>query len=400
MKELKNFDTGVIVASTLYYEKKNFVEFCTLFDSLNVVDVFLSEYVKATNRALKAGSFDKLPAEPDKRKNKLVKIYRAQLSIIPDKYTREKCLDKFNDAIDYDSDLELSEELVYRYCWSEFVDRVRTEDDSDTSFQDKLTIKPTVPTLDDKKIVPLSEVVVDKKTDETVFPTGIKSLDKLAKMRLTNFVVVAARTTVGKSLFMISQAINLALSGEKILYVSLEESQEEIKKRVDAYCFGMSREKIETVFSNFVVCNPDTGNPDVIFDMIENNAEDLGIRVVFIDYIQLMRHNGMNEFDSLRRLTREFKLFAIKNKILLVTASQVRRDAEIVGSSLTTLYGSSTLEADANIIILIEPVRKQNVRINNKTAVNLVVAKNRNGEQGTIENATIDYSTGKIMEGE
>lgn len=62
------------------------------------------------------------------------------------------------------------------------------------------------------------------------------------------------------------------------------------------------------------------------------------------------------------------------------------------------MYGSSTIEADANVVIMLEPVRHQNVRINNTTAIAIIVAKNRTGAQGKIDNVIIDYSRGHIIE--
>lgn len=394
-KSLESLDSEVFVTSTLYYPKEELIKFVELFSMMEIIDDRLNRYVDIIREALKAGRFDNLPDDPEARKSRIIEVVKSKIATITNTTARDKFEKWFFDATQKEQDLELQEELLYRYCWSEFVDRVNSEDIKNSDFRDKLNIKPVVPDMSDNLICSLAEVeIVDEKESSTVYPTGIKPLDEMVKMRRTNFVVIAARTTVGKSLFMINQAIELASQGTQILYTSLEESRTELKKRVISHV-GLDRKKLETTLNNFIIYNPKNGSPDTIFSDIEKVIEERKIPVVFIDYIQLMKYPGMNDWDSLRILTRELKLFAIRNDVLLVTASQTRREAEVVGNSLTTLYGSSTIENDANIIIFLEPKRKANVRVNNRTAITMAVAKNRSGEQGNID-AEILYNNGHI----
>lgn len=394
-KSLESLDSEVFVTSTLYYPKEELSKFVELFSMLDIIDDRLSRYVDIIRESLKAGKFDNLPLDPEARKKNIINLVTNKIATISNTVAREKFEKWFDEACGKEQDLELQEELLYRYCWSEFVDRVNSEDIKNTDFRDKLNIKPIIPDMTDDTICALEDIdITEEKESGEIFPTGITPLDDMVKMRRTNFVVIAARTTVGKSLFMINQAINIAASGKPVLYTSLEESKSELKKRVISH-IGLDKGKEQKVMKNFFIYNPKNGSPDTIFGDIEKIIQEKKMSAIFIDYIQLMKYPGMTDWDSLRILTRELKLFAIRNNILLVTASQTRRDAEIVGNSLTTLFGSSTIEADANIIMFLEPKRKQNVRVNNRSAVTIAVAKNRSGEQGNID-AEISYSNGHI----
>lgn len=400
-RALENFNTEVFVSSTIYYEKEDIQRFLESFSNLTVIDFRLAEYIKILEKLMSSGDLDNLPKKPANRKNKIISLVSASIDSIADSKSRDKISTWFNEACEKEYDLELQDELFYRYCWSEFFDRVNREDESDTSFADKLSIRPNIPDIGRKQFQTLEDIVLpseDEDISKQVFPTGISSLDEMVQMRRTNFVVIAARASIGKSLFMINQALHNAASGNKTLYVSLEESDIELKKRMLIHIGAGDKDKYKSINKNLIIFTPSNASPNSVLDEIARQVKDKDIKLVFIDYIQLMKYPGMSDWDSLRSLTRDLKLFAIKNNILLVTASQLKREVEYTGSNLASLYGSSTIEADANVVIMLEPVRHQNVRINNTTAIAIIVAKNRTGAQGKIDNVIIDYSRGHIIE--
>lgn len=400
-RALENFNTEVFVSSTIYYEKEDIQRFLESFSNLTVIDFRLAEYIKILEKLMSSGDLDNLPKKPANRKNKIISLVSASIDSIADSKSRDKISTWFNEACEKEYDLELQDELFYRYCWSEFFDRVNREDESDTSFADKLSIRPNIPDIGRKQFQTLEDIVLpseDEDISKQVFPTGISSLDEMVQMRRTNFVVIAARASIGKSLFMINQALHNAASGNKTLYVSLEESDIELKKRMLIHIGAGDKDKYKSINENLIIFTPSNASPNSVLDEIARQVKDKDIKLVFVDYIQLMKYPGMSDWDSLRSLTRDLKLFAIKNNILLVTASQLKREVEYTGSNLASLYGSSTIEADANVVIMLEPVRHQNVRINNTTAIAIIVAKNRTGAQGKIDNVIIDYSRGHIIE--
>ena len=403
-RNLQNLDCTVIVTSSLYYERQDFEELVQLFSNLTVEDFRLRTYLDVIQSLLTAGSLDKLPTRPGSRKKKVVRLVNEKLAAIPDSQSRDRITAWFNEAAEQERDIELAQELLYRYCWADFLDRAAQQDESDIPFRDKLSIRPVIPDIGKREVKALADVVMptsQESIDSQVFETGIVSLDDIVKMRKTNFVVIAARTTVGKSLFMINQAIYNAGQGTRVLYVSLEESDVELKNRVQLHidANNSSDEAYkENVMKNFIIYTPGTSSPTTVLDESARIMRENDIGVIFIDYIQLMRYPGMSDWDSLRALTRELKLYAIKNNVLLVTASQLKREVEYTGANISSMYGSSTIENDANIILLLSSIRRESVRIDNTMAVKIDVAKNRSGQQGTVDNLLIDYSCGHIEE--
>ena len=402
-RNLQNLDCTVIVTSSLYYERQDFEELVQLFSNLTVEDFRLKTYLEVIQSLLTAGSLDKLPAKPGSRKKKVTRLVNEKLAAIPDSQSRDRITAWFNEAAEQERDIELAQELLYRYCWADFLDRAAQQDESDIPFRDKLSIRPVIPDIGKREVKALADVVMptsQESIDSQVFETGIVSLDEIVKMRKTNFVVIAARTTVGKSLFMINQAIYNAGQGTRILYVSLEESDVELKNRVQLHIDADGNDEAykENVMKNFIIYTPGTSSPTTVLDESARIMREDDIGVIFIDYIQLMRYPGMSDWDSLRALTRELKLYAIKNNVLLVTASQLKREVEYTGANISSMYGSSTIENDANIILLLSSIRRESVRIDNTMAVKIDVAKNRSGQQGTLDNLLIDYSCGHINE--
>lgn len=270
------------------------------------------------------------------------------------------------------------------------------EDKASTAFRDKLNIKPIVPDIGDEEIKCVGDIEEESEEMKEIFGTGIKFLDEVLLMRRTNFVVVAARTSVGKSLFMINQSIYNAKNGIPCIYVSLEESETEVKKRIMSHVRDAKQNEIENVKKNLFIYGAKVSSPDSIFSEVDKAIEEHGLKIVFFDYLQLMKYPNMKDFDSLRELTRELKLYATSRNVLVVTASQLKRETELMGTSLTGLFGSSTIEADANAILLMEPKRKEAVRIENKAPIIFNIAKNRSGAVKKIENIMVDYSNGHI----
>lgn len=401
MKNLDTLDNKALVSSILYYDKEEIESFMNLFDKVKILDNNLAKILEITHTLDSKNAFDNLPKKSSERKAKLISLYEKEISIIPESIEREKIEDWFDDVKEYECDIELSEELVYRYCWAEFLYRIQLADKDELPFRDKLTVSPEIPNFTNKAIEKLSEVKA-KKADispdtlnDEFYSTGIPELDDYVKMRKSNFNVIAARTTIGKSLFMYNMAVYNASKEIKVLYTSLEESKDEVLERIEKHIFGRTPEECETILDNFHIYTPDNSNPDLIFSEIERLIKEEEIGLVFIDYIQLMEYPNMGTWDSLRKLTREFKIYANRNNIMLCTASQIKREAEMMGASLTTLFGSSTLEADANTIIILDNKRKQTVRITDKSIIEANISKNRSGSQGRID-LEFDYSNGHI----
>lgn len=387
---------NVFVSSTMYYDNAELTRFCNAFSQFDIKDKFLKHYVEALNTLLKKDQSNNLGEDenPELRKLKTLALVCGVFKAIPNKKLSDDLIKQLETYANIECDISLANDLIDRYCWDAYLEQLQAADkDARISFADKLAIKPITVSREEKLVIPLSEVVVRTDNNE-IYPTNIPQLDEIVKMRRTNFAIIAARTTVGKSLFMLNHAVQIA-DYKKVLYVSLEESAEELKKRVESRYTKETPNK-RRVMNNLLLYTPDTSSPDTILSLITEVIKKEKIEVVFLDYIQLLKYNSMDDWASLRSITRELKIFANSQNVLLVTASQLKREAEYTGANMTGLFGSSTLEADANIVIILESTKRGAVRSQAQTEITINVTKNRGGQQAKLLNIPINYENGTI----
>jgi replicative DNA helicase len=101
--------------------------------------------------------------------------------------------------------------------------------------------------------------------------------------------------------------------------------------------------------------------------------------IVFVDYVQLMSAKGENRHQQISLISRGLKELALDLNVPVVSAAQLRRDAEQKQPKLSDLKESGSLEQDADVVIFIwresEPVPNVDIDL----SVKMGVAKHRNG---------------------
>jgi replicative DNA helicase len=109
-----------------------------------------------------------------------------------------------------------------------------------------------------------------------------------------------------------------------------------------------------------------------------------GARIVFVDYLTLIRHGDskMPRHERVGEVSKSLKQLAREMDIPIVALSQVGRDAEGKMPTLANLRQSGEIEEDADCIIFMH--RDRNVSSGDQT-VKIEVAKNRNGVTDNIE---------------
>lgn len=123
---------------------------------------------------------------------------------------------------------------------------------------------------------------------------------------------------------------------------------------------------------------------------MEQAVKENKVEVILLDYLSLCKFSGMDEWASLRELTSRLKRFAIEHNVLVVSCSQASRSSENHGLSLADLYGSSTIEADSDIVVGIEQREQKYDFSKNIRKGKIKILKNRDGLVGDI-NVNIDY---------
>lgn len=238
--------------------------------------------------------------------------------------------------------------------------------------------------------------------------TGFTDLDNIiGGFQPGEWVILAARPSVGKTAFVLNIHRNLAYEGIPTAMFSLEMSAELICMRLlsmeskipmtkfkEGYIDRSELPRFTKAVENIMempIYIDDTGNMD-IFELRSKAriaVKEFGVRMISIDYLQLLSLGAsvgkkMSRAEELAKISRSIKSLAKELGITIIGLSQVAREVEKRAEKkplLSDLRESGALEQDADIVIFL-------YRPNQDKDTNLItveVAKNRNGAQGKAE---------------
>jgi replicative DNA helicase len=231
-------------------------------------------------------------------------------------------------------------------------------------------------------------------------PTGLIELDKILGGYMGgDLTYVAARPGEGKTGYLIT-AFRAALQAQKHpAFFSLEMGDLSIGQRLIAQQFNMDTYKIRRgrvddweAFRNATEwlnelerddryhINEKPGVNTAYIHTVCKRLKSRGLLdIVFVDYVQLMSAKGENRHQQISLISRGLKELALDLNVPVVSAAQLRRDAEQKQPKLSDLKESGSLEQDADVVIFIwresEPVPNVDIDL----SVKMGVAKHRNG---------------------
>ncbi len=239
-------------------------------------------------------------------------------------------------------------------------------------------------------------------------PSGISRLDKMTGgFRGSQFVVVAARPSVGKSSLLTDFALAAGRSGEPAMLFTLEMSKGEVVERLIGTAASVSSTKLRTgelgpadwerisgalgALSLIPVFIDDTPNV-TLMEMrakARRQKSKTGLSLVLVDYLQLMTGplDAENRQHAISEISRGLKLLARELGVPVIAASQLNRSVEYRADKrpvLSDLRDSGALEQDSDVVIqlyreeIYHPERTKDGR------TELIVAKQRNGPTGTV----------------
>ncbi|MBF4488144.1 replicative DNA helicase [Flavobacterium sp. CSZ] len=209
--------------------------------------------------------------------------------------------------------------------------------------------------------------------------TGFHNLDKLTSgWQPSDLIIIAARPAMGKTAFVLSMARNIAIQyGHGVALFSLEMASVQLITRLISSETGLSSEKLRTgklepheweMLSTKVknlekapLFIDDTPSLS-IFDLrakCRRLVSQYGIKIIIIDYLQLMTAGGNNKGGGNREqeistISRNLKALAKELNVPVIALSQLSRAVETRGSSkrplLSDLRESGAIEQDADIV--------------------------------------------------
>ena len=369
------------------------------------MSMFLTSYKKVVDdypELLNTMSTDKFYAEP--LVNKIIE--NVEFDSFSEKIKNEfgewitEVENMFNNT-QVDNRFMLGEDCCFFYYWNSFLDKVQTINNSDKSYREKLDVKlPEIRTSVEKTRIKMSQIK-ENTFEKSNYTTGVEELDNYINLLPKNLCYVYARPSVGKSMFVLNLGLANSLRGVDVLYISLEMSPAQTKSRVltwvnngdvdsDDIAKIEDTEEFSIIDEKFTMIDSETSNGEVILSTINDFFKDYPRGIVILDSINLVKFSGITtEFGSLTKMSRALKDVCRKNDAIVVACAQAARSSETLGLSMDSLYGSSALEQDADILIGLEPTGKN--KIGDSTPIKYKITKNRDG----IKDIDIDGSINK-----
>ena len=242
--------------------------------------------------------------------------------------------------------------------------------------------------------------------------TGLKDLDtKINGLNKSDLMILAARPAMGKTSLALNIALNVAKkSGKTVAVFSLEMSKEQLAMRLLSNESFVDSQKLvtgkltEEDWMKISIASSALSQTDIRVDdnpsitVAEMNAkcrrlDNLGL--IVIDYLQLMTSaggesgGGDNRVKVVSDISRALKIMAKELNVPVICLSQLSRSSEKRGDSkrpmLSDLRESGSIEQDADEVMFIYREDYYNPDTEEKNVAELIVAKNRHGEVGTVK---------------
>ena len=273
--------------------------------------------------------------------------------------------------------------------------------------------------------------MVENNEAVTGLPTGFTDLDELiAGLHPSDFYILAARPSMGKTALALNIAENVALRGAKndeplkrVLFFSLEMSREQLVQRMICTEANLSKQELRpgkqsgateeelqsrklSIMDRIWIASDKLAGSGLYIDdtpgltIQEMRAKarrlksEAGLDLIVIDYLQLMqapnvKNNSENRQHEVSEISRGLKAIARELNVPVLALSQLSRNVEtrqVKKPMLSDLRESGSLEQDADIVMfLYREDYYKNTGAAPSHLTELIVAKHRNGPTGKID---------------
>ncbi|MCY3623355.1 MAG: replicative DNA helicase [Gammaproteobacteria bacterium] len=247
----------------------------------------------------------------------------------------------------------------------------------------------------------------------TGLATGFNDLDgKTAGFQDSDLVIIAARPAMGKTALMVNIAEHAVVADQTegaVLIFSMEQPADQLVMRMLS-----SLGRIDQTSMRWGNMSDDDWprfnsariqlreKPLYIDDTAALTPNDLrararrvkreagGLRMIMVDYLQLMRPSREqdNRTNEISEISRSLKAIAKEMKCPLVACSQLNRSLESRNDKrpyMSDLRESGAIEQDADLILFIYRDEVYNEQTEDKGVAEIIIGKQRNGPVGTIK---------------
>jgi replicative DNA helicase len=240
----------------------------------------------------------------------------------------------------------------------------------------------------------------------TGLTTGFEDIDRMtAGLQKSDFILIAARPSMGKTAFALNLALNAAVrDSANVAIFSLEMAKEQLVQRIVSMESLVESNKLRSGelegddWDNIYI--DDT--PGITLFEVQSKCRRLsaqnGLDLVVIDYLQLMEGEGKSESrqQEISSLSRGLKGLAREMSCPVISLSQLSRAPEQRQDHrpiLSDLRESGAIEQDADVVMFLYRDEYYHEDSEKRGIAEVKIAKHRNGPTGTVELAWVERFT-------
>lgn len=239
--------------------------------------------------------------------------------------------------------------------------------------------------------------------------TGFRDLDRyLSGLQNSDFILLAARPSVGKTALGINMAVNAAKNGKKVGVFSLEMSRRQITQRIISMVSMVNLSDIiagkigDEEWNQLLAKMEEIKALDLFIDdtasisltelraKAKRKKQEEGLDLIMIDYLQLMTTDSArveNRQQEISTISRGLKALAKELNIPILALSQLSRKTEERSDKkpmLSDLRESGAIEQDADVVMMLyrDDYYDKDSELQNNLEV--IIGKHRNGPTGSV----------------
>lgn len=253
-----------------------------------------------------------------------------------------------------------------------------------------------------KETIEHIESIIEKGSRITGLPSGFIDIDEhTSGFHEGEFIVLAARPGMGKTALADNMAINIAMNGDPVGIFSLEMSEKQSGVRHisnlgsipnKSLRFGnMGKEYYRATINAagrlanlpMYFCFEGSITVHQIWDHVEEMVEEFGVKMIFVDYLQLIQVSARKTSEREREvaeISRTFKHMAKAFHIPIMCLAQVNRSCETRQNKrpmLSDLRESGAIEQDSDVVMFIYRDEYYNSKSQDKGVAEIIFAKGR-----------------------
>lgn len=243
-------------------------------------------------------------------------------------------------------------------------------------------------------------------------PTGFMDFDVMTSgLQPGNFIIIAARPSMGKTTLVLNVAQNIALEQARpVAIFSLEMPAQDIVMRMLSAEAQIDFGRLRTGNFSEDYWRPLTEGASRLAEapiLINDNrgltvqalraesrrlkGEHDNLSLIIVDYLQLLRGTGRynSREQEISEISRALKVLAWELNVPIIACSQLSREVERRPDKqpqLSDLRESGAIEQDADLVAFLyrEDYYQEDEQVDDRVEAHLLIKKQRNGPTGTV----------------